>query len=148
MKNKNDFSFIYHLYYLSSKISQISNMSNMSQTSQSQTKAQTKAQTTSQKWSKDCQGDKKCTCSVCRDIPPQCSRDGCKNEACPKASWTVALDATGADRYHQLCHNCQEKDRIAKLHSYAEMKMGDRQIQFDMFGNPVYEGFSVYKKRK
>lgn len=83
------------------------------------------AQTTSQKWSKDCQGDKKCRCGVCRDIPPQCSRDGCENEACPKSSWSVAPDATGGDRYHELCQDCRETDRIAKLHSYDEMEMDD-----------------------
>ena len=53
-------------------------------------------------------------CSVCRDTPPNCAR--CKNQACPRASWTVSLDATTEEKYHTLCHHCQETDRIANLY--------------------------------
>ena len=62
-----------------------------------------------------------CTCqtdvlrAVCRDIPPQCVREKCTNQAASKPSWTVSLDATTEEKYYSLCHNCSETDRIAKL---------------------------------
>ena len=57
-------------------------------------------------------------CSVCRDIPPNCAR--CANQACPRASWTVSLDATTEEKYHTLCHDCRETDRIANLYNPKE----------------------------
>jgi hypothetical protein len=62
-----------------------------------------------------------CTCqtdvlrAVCRDIPPQCAKEKCTNQAASKPSWTVSLDATTEEKYHSLCHDCRETNRIAKL---------------------------------
>jgi len=57
-------------------------------------------------------------CSVCRDIPPNCVR--CPNQACPRASWTVSPYATTEEKYHTLCHDCRETDRIANLYNPKE----------------------------
>ena len=54
---------------------------------------------------------------VYRDIPPKCSK--CPNQACPRASWTLSLDATTDEKYHSLCHDCRETNRIATVKGYV-----------------------------
>jgi hypothetical protein len=62
-----------------------------------------------------------CTCqtdacrAVCRDIPPKCARERCENKAMSKPSWVLSPCDTMEEKYHSLCNDCRETDRIAKL---------------------------------
>ena len=67
----------------------------------------------SQPFYQRCLNTRGCPCAACRDIPPKCA--GCVNEACARASWTLSPCATKEEKYYSHCHDCREKDRIAKL---------------------------------